>query len=252
MATAFYPLGMVHGANSSKAYVSWKGSGEYANPMSVTSGNIRPLTNNDPTNNASYKHGLPRPIKHYRRGTFIYDSASGLPDRRSDSAISIYRAMETPGGFVQSSNDNCSTGNDFVSDWSPIKNLTQKPQVGKMACASDGHIIGSESNKALRRVRSASTILKKNYYQTSAEHLYNRCKTFDQVESHYEASPLNCSNSCANSSVYKPNNEHFAQQGAVSSSTRIADLKRLAGEQKSAGYKDKNTQCAPPFRRRRV
>lgn len=246
MATAFYPLGMIHGATSNRAYVSWKGSGEYANPTAVTSGNIRPLLNNDPTNDIAYKHGLPRPIKHYRRGT-IAD-----PSRRSGNSVSISKTMETPGGFVQSIGDaSCSTGNEFVSDWSPIRNLTQKPQPGKMACASDGHIIGSESNKALRRVRSASTILKKDYYQTSAEHLYNRCKTFDQIESHYMPSPLNCNTICENSSVYKPNNEHFAKQGAVSSSTRIVDLKRTTTATASSTYKNKQPLCVP-FRRRRI
>ena len=246
MATAFYPLGMIHGATANRAYVSWKGSGEYANPTSVTYGNIRPLTNNDPTNDAVYRHGLPRPIKHYRRGTIAN------ADRRSGNSVSISQAMETPGGFVQSNRGaDCSTGNEFVSDWSPICNLTQKPQPGQMTCATDGHIIGSEANKAIRRVRSASTILKKNYYQTSAEHLYNRCKTFDQVESHYMPSPLNCNTICDNSSVYKPSNEKFAKQGAVSSSTRIVDLKKASIEKGTASYKDKQPPCIP-FRRRRI
>ena len=246
MATAFYPLGMIHGATSNRAYVSWKGSGEYANPTSVTSGNIKPLTNNDPTNDVVYRHGLPRPIKHYRRGT-ISD-----PNRRSGTSVSISQAMDTPGGFVQSTTTtNCSTGNELVSNWSPIINLTQKPQPGEMACATDGNFIGSEANKAVRRVRSTSTILKKNYYQTSAEHLYNRCKTFDQVESHYTPSPLNCNTVCDNSSVYKPSNERFAQQGAVSSSTRIVELKRASIEKGTLNYKDKQMPCIL-YRRRRI
>ena len=246
MATAFYPLGMIHGANANRAYVSWKGSGQYANPTSITSGNVRPFTNNDPANDTAYRHGLPRPIKHYRRGT-VSD-----PSRRSGNSVSISQTMDTPGGYVQSTNtETCSTGNEFVSDWSPIRNLTHKPQPGQMACAEDGHFIGSEANKAVRRVRSASTILKKNYYQSSAEHLYNRCKTFDQVESHYMPSPLNCDSICENTSVYKPSNEKFAKQGAVSSSTRIVDLKRQSIEKGTASYKEKQVPCVP-FRRRRI
>lgn len=246
MATAFYPLGMIHGANSSKGYVSWKGSGAYANPTSIASGNIRPLTNNDATNDAMYRHGLPRPIKHYRRGTIAH------PERRSGNAVFISQTMETPGGFVQSTHDaTCSTGNEFTSDWSPIINLTQKPQPGKMSCALDNHIVGGEADKARRRVRSASTILKKNYYQTSAEHLYNRCKTFDQTESHYRPSQLNCDTLCENSSVYKPNNTKFAQQGAVSSSTRIVDLQRSSIEKGNASYQQKQIPCVP-YRRRRI
>ena len=37
-------------------------------PILVTSTHLRPFTNNDVTNDISYKHGLPRPMKHYRLG----------------------------------------------------------------------------------------------------------------------------------------------------------------------------------------
>lgn len=245
MSTAFYPLGMMHTGRPKKGYVSWKGSDEYANPTSISAGNIRPLTNNDPTNDAVYKHGLPRPIKHYRRGTIA------TPDRQTKGVHpSITQTMETPGGFVQNRglvNDTNCGGNEFISEWSPIQNLTQKPDLSRISCATDGRIIGGEANKALRRVRTASTIIKKNYYQTSAEHLYNRCKTFDQVESHYSQSALNCETDCP--SVYKPSNQKFAMQGAVSSSTRLIDLQR-SSIGKGNNYMEKQTPCIQ-YRRKR-
>jgi hypothetical protein len=240
MATSFYPLGMVSYSNrsNSEGYVSWKGNGEYANPTSITAGNIRPLTNNDTTNDAIYSHGIPRPIKHYRKG-MITDVG-----RRSGGVTTISQVMERPGGFVQSVAECNNGGNTLVSSWSPIINLTQKPQVGKMPCGS------GEVNKAINRVRPASTIIKSNYFQTSAELLYNRCSTFDQVESHYRPNNLDCGTRCENNTVYKPSNSKFSQQGAVSSSTRLLDLQRSAIEKGSQSHEPKQIPC-PRIRRKR-
>ena len=73
MSSAFYPLGMNSYNNRlhQGGYQTWKGRGVYSNPVGITSGNIRPLTNNDPANDAVYKFGLPRPLKQYRRGISI-------------------------------------------------------------------------------------------------------------------------------------------------------------------------------------
>lgn len=242
MATAFYPLGMRLSSSSTEGYVSWKGDGQYSNPTSITSGNIRPLTNNDPTNNTVYKHGLPRPIKHYRRGTIA------PIERKTGGHVSIRQAMEAPGGFIQSSSVGCEPpfygGNTLISEWSPIINLTLKPQPGKC-----DH--GGEVKKALSRTRTASTVISKNYFQTSAEHLYNRCSTFDQAESHYNSiNTGECGTKCENLTVYKPSNQKFAQQGAVSSSTRLLDLQRNAIEKGSSKQEIKNTPCIV-YRRKR-
>jgi hypothetical protein len=242
MSTAFYPLGMRLSSSSTEGYVSWKGDGQYSNPTSITSGNIRPLTNNDPTNNTVYKHGLPRPIKHYRRGTIA------PIERKTGGHVSIRQAMETPGGFIQSSNVGCETpfygGNTLVSEWSPIINLTMKPQPDKC-------VHGGEVKKALSRTRTASTVISKKYFQTSAEHLYNRCSTFDQAESHYNSNNTGeCGTKCENLTVYKPSNQKFAQQGAVSSSTRLIDLQRNAIEKGSSKQEIKNTPCIV-YRRKR-
>jgi hypothetical protein len=73
MSSAFYPQGMNSWNNRlpQGGYVSWKGSGAGSNPLGITSGNIRPFTNNDPANNAVYKPGRPRPLKLYRRGVSV-------------------------------------------------------------------------------------------------------------------------------------------------------------------------------------
>ena len=80
MSTAFYPTNMRRQSTSGYSnksslenipYVSWKGDGMYRNPVGVTASHIRPLTNNDPGNIFPTGFGLPRPIKHYRKGTVI-------------------------------------------------------------------------------------------------------------------------------------------------------------------------------------
>lgn len=79
MSTAYYPLGMRsmpssgynHNNSEPQGYVSWKGNGIFSNPVGVTSSHIRPLTNKDPGNVFQTGFGLPRPIKHYRKGRVI-------------------------------------------------------------------------------------------------------------------------------------------------------------------------------------
>jgi len=80
MSSAFKPLGMnsmpASGYNHksttyNKQYISWKGTGINSNPVGTASGHIRPLTNNDPGNVFKTGFGLPRPIKHFRKGRVI-------------------------------------------------------------------------------------------------------------------------------------------------------------------------------------
>ena len=80
MSSANRPLGMnsmpASGYNHksttyNKQYVTWKGSGINSNPVGSASGHIRPLTNNDPGNVFQTGFGLPRPIKHFRKGRVI-------------------------------------------------------------------------------------------------------------------------------------------------------------------------------------
>jgi len=80
MSTAVFPLGMNSMPSSgynhrstyyNKQYLSWKGTGVNSNPVGIASGHIRPLTNKDPGNVFQTGFGLPRPIKHFRKGRVI-------------------------------------------------------------------------------------------------------------------------------------------------------------------------------------
>jgi hypothetical protein len=80
MSSAVYPLGMNSMPSSgynhnstyyNKQYIPWKGTGVNSFPVGSAAGHIRPLTNNDPGNVFPTGFGLPRPIKHFRKGRVI-------------------------------------------------------------------------------------------------------------------------------------------------------------------------------------
>ena len=80
MSSAVYPLGMnskpasgysQRSSSQNKQYITWKGTGINSNPVGTAPGHIRPLTNNDPGNVFQTGFGLPRPIKHFRKGRVI-------------------------------------------------------------------------------------------------------------------------------------------------------------------------------------
>lgn len=96
MSSASKPLGMnsmpASGYNHksttyNKQYVTWKGTGVNSNPVGSASGHIRPLTNNDTGNVFQTGFGLPRPMKHYRKGRVIPVVLTGdtVPDLNVNS-----------------------------------------------------------------------------------------------------------------------------------------------------------------------
>jgi len=104
MSSAVYPLGMntmpasgyTHNSTYfNKQYIPWKGTGPNSFPVGTAAGHIRPLTNNDPGNNFQTGFGLPRPIKHYRKGRVIpAQPIEGVPNiivgsPRGDSILNI-------------------------------------------------------------------------------------------------------------------------------------------------------------------
>lgn len=216
MSSAFYPLGMNNNTNQG-GYKSWKGHGTYQNPSAITSTNIRPLTNKDYGNVFPTGFGLPRPIKHYRKGTVV------IPDVDVDGSNDVYSKMiqynlnrtvkssngaSLSGGsgglgmvsqvidapalnsVQENANDSiCNTydGIKMVSSWYPIQNLTEKPQSNN----TNAPLCCNQPRNARKRVLGANTNVKKNYYQTSHMYLYNRCQTFKQREFNFLNGPVN-------------------------------------------------------------
>jgi len=209
MSTATYPQGMSTWNNRlpQGGYKSWKGSGVFSNPVGITAGNLRPLTNNDPANDAIYKFGLPRPLKQYRRGTsvpvpvpspdstnlaeqlnYYYYSKREVKSSVQDNMIK--QMMDNPGRYSVKENrlktniydnnliEDCQVCNGIgiVSSWYPIDNLTDKPEpnvTNPLFCCN-------QEQKARKRVLPANTNLPKNYYTTNYQYLFNRCQTFEQ------------------------------------------------------------------------
>lgn len=102
-------------------------------------------------------------------------------------------------------------------------------------------------------IKSGSTVVSKDYYQTHRQYMYAKCQTYEQRQTvvvdengDYKST---CPTGCP--TVYKPNNQKFGVQGAVSSSSRLERLKynALASRGKYIpGYVNKDlkqggTQC---------
>jgi hypothetical protein len=212
MSSAFYPQGMNSWNNRlpQGGYKTWKGSGLFRNPVGITSGNIRPFTNKDYSNVYPTGFGLPRPIKHYRRGitTPVYtENMVKVPDRQVKSSVQDYmvaQMIDQPGRFIVKENgsniihtnntdhlklDECTNcqGVKIVSSWYPINNLTEKPQLN----VTNPLLCCNQQRKAKQRVLGASTNVKKNYYQTNYMYLYNRCQTFQQREFNFISGDIN-------------------------------------------------------------
>jgi hypothetical protein len=228
MSSAFYPLGMnskpASGYNHesttyNKQYIPWKGTGVNSFPVGTAPGHIRPLTNNDPGNVFQTGFGLPRPIKHFRKGRVIPPQPiTGVPNLNgiNENALINYNMNR----FVKSSNGASLGGGAggaglidemqdkpgaFIVKENPLNevdNITQlntdcatcegvgivasyKPNIGNLTQDPEPNTQNStwccnEEYKAKRRVIYASTNLKKNYYTSTKQYLQNRCKTYDQ------------------------------------------------------------------------
>ena len=225
MSTAFYPLGMSTYNNRlpQGGYKTWKGTGPLSNPTGITSSNIRPLTNNDIGNVFTTGFGLPRPIKHYRKGIVIPVEKISNPtnnleisrinDNLNRNVKSSYGAslgggaggrglttqiIDAPGSFLVKQNPlnetnqsiqsdiDCSTckGVSLVANYYPNTTyLTDNPETN----TTNPPLCCNPERKAIRRVLPASTNLKKNYYTTLQQYRQNRCQTYEQRVFNFKA-----------------------------------------------------------------
>ena len=196
MSSAFFPLGMNNNLNP-QGYVPWKG----INPIGSTPGTIRPLTNNDPTNNSSTGFGLPRPIKHARLGRYV--SGQNRLNKSSGTGTLVKQMIDIPGGFTVAQNAAATTANSGVgitvvsSNFINKNNLTEKPPIGGGSIAQppcynvDANNAPSFSfcnpeKNARRRAMGASTNLNKKYFTRLEEYRVARCKTFVQNQAYFD------------------------------------------------------------------
>jgi hypothetical protein len=215
MSNNFFGQGMRSYNNTLKGSTSGvptKGTGSYSYPIAITSGNIRPLTNNDYRNNAPQKFGLPRPLKwQYRKGLSFHQNVIDLDPNDPNVYINTSRVSRTstvnligltldqPGRYSVKHNPKTEINNSLYLDKTcndcdgvgliinnpPSRILTDNPQpsvVNKKYCCN------TERN-ARKMVIYASTNLKPNYYNSHYQYLQNRCQTYQQKSFNF-TSPL--------------------------------------------------------------
>ena len=181
-----------------------------------------------------------RPIRNWRkqyvRGISGSNSISG-------SNMSVGMPMDRPGGIVPVANEtiHCMTCRGAIS-------IKDDPVQDISVCKSCNPI-------------KPNTQLSENMYNDTKAYLSSRCLTYDQKLSIIknpaatyfspEGRPLepsasalgsqvrdtnNCFNYDCTNTIYKPNNSQFAQQGAVSSGSRLARLKYNTLNQYGAAF----------------
>jgi hypothetical protein len=196
---------------------TWKGSDNTIN--SVIPGNSRPLNpliDGDIFPHTPFKAN---PIKHWRK-QMVPLPGSG------NSKATVSQVMDTPGGTVN-------RNKDFNTDCSyPNVIKTHISNLGTCDICPNPRL-----NNHKNIMRSASTLVKKNYYTTQGAYLRSRVKLYSQNQtiSHVNKADSEAGfNSvyCSDTStcnfvkvIYKPNNKKYSQQGAVSNDLRIANLK---------------------------
>ena len=214
-------------------YVTWKGPST-GSAVPVWS---RPLINNNTNINTGTSFAA-RPIKHWRK-QLVPATDSGISGRSG-----VGMSMDRPGGSVYlGATVDCSNCPVNLAELIPttkntVFNTTKDASGNCVACNPETNII-----------KSAVTLLNKNYYSDTKGYLQSRCQTYDQKLStnpisdiNYDNQPSdsstgsqvyytnNCSKKCASDNsrvrtIYKPNNKQYSQQGSVDSSLRLDRLK---------------------------
>lgn len=261
---------------SRQPYESWKGApGSYPVWNSVVPSNSRPSSNGAMANPEDYQSafGTARPLKHWRKQLVP-------PIPSSSSARASGDQISRPGGAVTTGTAAACPSCDSSQDVASINTLVFGNN-SYLTTTTPNHLTGNgtvitdpannEYDKCIscdpvsNVIKSGSTLLKKNYYQTTAAKLYARGQTFAQkatIEKRPgvtyigpDGNPVlpsdapdgsqvydipNCPTNCPDgkpvTTIYKPNNPGYAKQGAVDSSTRIMRLKQQAMDKNGASF----------------
>jgi hypothetical protein len=221
-------------------YYSWKGR-TFSQITTNIQKNIGIISINTDVRSQESNQNLfkSRPLKIHRR-----EIASIVPEKCSRSSISIDELNMPNGSIVNSKNNN------GLVNTLDINSTTNQYDTASAKCNTMDTCISQEAN-ARRRVRSSGMIRKKynplnanapianaTYYTNASQYLNSRNMTFQQNQSiNVKDSGVNSTpgtvaaqsnvystgsvNGCPHTIYYKPNNPQFAQQGGVSSSSRL-------------------------------
>jgi len=252
-------------------YVTWKGP----STGSAVPTWSRPLINDNSNTNTGTSFAA-RPIKHWRKqlvpaaNTGISKNAGiGMPMDRPGGSVYLGSAGYLGSAVYLGATNDCSYCPVNLYELIP----TTKDTIFDNTKASDGECVAC--NPETNIIKSAITLLNKNYYSDTKAYLQSLCQTYDQKLStiripgnkyishrkHYPIPPSdsptgsqlyyteNCSKKCATENsfvrtVYKPNNQQYAQQGSVSSSSRLTRLKNNTITQNGNSFKSASGQQA--------
>ena len=189
--------------------IHWKSEN---NNLGVVSGFIRPKRNNE-GNTDTFSFGKARPLKHYRRG-YVNVANQNRLSKSSMKTQTIQNLIDTPGSYIAANQNTPCVGHEVIINQTVIN---------CQDCNSD--------QKAKDRIKSASTILSKQYYTTLQEYRRAKCKTYQQNIIQYQPntselmSTFNCQKSCC-IPIHKRNNRKHDVQGAVTASANINTIKQ--------------------------
>lgn len=209
---------------------SWKNNSQLTN--SLIPSNSRPTESSGPEFKAN-------PIRHWRKQL--------IPTNGVNSSKATINDINMPGGTSNNESysvcPNCADKNvNFVTTYVPYKSLDAQPRYPDPlkgdAYYNENirHMVCRACNPEAHRIKSSATVISKQYHDTMHSYLRSKDKLYSQnvgglpsnqgVSGEYDSSY--CSNICKNGSskvVYKPNNFKYLVQGAVSSSSRLLNLK---------------------------
>lgn len=184
-----------HSTKANTQYVSWKGSGVNQFPTANTPGTIRPFTNNDPGNVFLTGFGLPRPIKHFRKGRSVvhYQELEGTANplivynvHRYVKSSKLHDVLDRPGAFAVQQNPEfaqfglCEEGCQAIQLTANYKPNQHYWNDNPNPATTNPTWCCNPERKARRRSMYATTNLSKQYCTSSTQYLQQRCKTFDQ------------------------------------------------------------------------
>ena len=244
-------------------YISWK----------VSSTNSVVPSFSRPDLNSSGPNFKANPIRHWRK-QLIPTSTTGTNSRSNISMPINTPGGSVYLGNVKD-NTSCLLSTAGINSAKVLENIEKYDNTdfknmdgdsfydtenNKMACVA--------CNPEVKQIKRATTILSKKYYSDTKGYMRSRCVLYDQKLTanpivginYFEAdgqtlllpsdSPTgpqvrqsqncttNCNTNTSCTTIYKPNNTQFMQQGAVDSSSRIARLKLNTVNKNAVSYKD--------------
>jgi hypothetical protein len=220
-------------------YYSWKGKtfSQITTSLQKNAGTIGILSVT--TKDANVNLFNSRPLKIYRRELATQTT---IPCSRNSVTID---ELNMPNGYIVNPKNNSGLVNTLDINLTTNQYERADPKCNTLATCM------SQQANARRRVRSSgmirkdydplqsgSTVAKLKYYTNTSQYLNSRNMTYQQNQTiHVKSGDINSVpgtpssasnvystnsvNSCVQNIYYKPSNPQFAEQGAVSSSSRI-------------------------------